>query len=201
MNNNGSEDPIQDTFRHLESDWHYLLKVDEERGTPREHLDAEQNQALERLSRTALLEESSEPGFILTEPGRKMKDTVKDIINLTRYKNSRTSVLAIEDDPNMANMLERWMEDELDYKIVGSDEYNSEINAEIDVVVIERFLNKGNLEDIIGQIKSKWPEKPVITLLGVDPELEGKDFGEDEYMVKPVDKEEFIQKIRDVKNR
>lgn len=200
MTNHGTGDPVQNTFRRLESDWHLLLKIDEEHGMSKNQLDAEQNQALERLSKTALLEENNGPEFRLTESGRKMKDTVEEIINLTGYRDRDVNVLAIEDDPDMASMLGRWMENELEYKIIGSEEYRKEISVNIDVVVVERFLKK-NVEDIINEIKSEWPEKPIIALLGADPDLEDKDLKADEHIVKPVSKDEFIQKIRDAKNR
>lgn len=112
------------------------------------------------------------------------------------------NILIIEDEPRIAQLLQRGLE-ELGYKTTVA--YDGLLGKkmlwqhEYDLVIMDIILPKINGIDLCREIKESYPVLPIImlTALGTtDDKLEGFDAGADDYLVKPFDFRELEARVR-----
>lgn len=187
----------EDFFKELSDSWRYILDIPED-GLMIKDIDRYELRSLKKLSDLYILEKKTRPPrFELTEAGISMREAF-ELLTATGTSAGPTepvNVVIIEDDDIMAQMFERWLGDTFEVKIVGSSDYIDAVTPETDVIVVERFLKEKKCSDMIEEIRQRWSDMPVLAIVGVKPEIEDVELGADEYLVKPINREELIESI------
>ena len=113
-----------------------------------------------------------------------------------------SSILIIEDEERVANLIKQGLEEQGFVTTVASDgETGKElaIDNHFDVIITDIILPKMNGIDLCREIRLQKPDVPIImlTALGTtDDKVEGFDAGADDYLVKPFDLRELHVRIR-----
>ncbi|MEG1574642.1 MAG: response regulator transcription factor [Bacteroidales bacterium] len=113
----------------------------------------------------------------------------------------QASILLVEDDSRMAELIRRGLEDN-DYAVTvssdGAEGISIALNHHFDVIITDIILPSVNGLDLCKQIKSTNENYPIImlTALGAtDDKVDGFDAGADDYMVKPFEMRELTARI------
>lgn len=116
-------------------------------------------------------------------------------------------ILAIEDDPAILRMLERGLA-AAGHQVLtaesGEDGALLAVDEAVDVVLLDITLPELGGHEVLGRIRARRPELPVLMLTARD-DLESKvralDGGADDYLTKPFAFEELLARIRAMTRR
>lgn len=102
------------------------------------------------------------------------------------------SVLIVEDEVPLAELFVAWLEDSYDcHTAFNGDEALARIDADIDVVLLDRRMPGLSGDDVLNEIRARGFDCPVGMVTAVEPDFDIVEMGFDGYIVKPVAVEEL----------
>lgn len=110
----------------------------------------------------------------------------------------RPTLLLVDDDAQTADLYEEFLSD--DYRVLtaeSADEALAIVDASVDVVLLDRRMPRGSGDDVLLEIRDRDVGCRVVMVTGVKPERDVLDLPFDDYLVKPVTRDE----IRDAVSR
>lgn len=102
------------------------------------------------------------------------------------------TILVVEDETELVETFARWLRPE--YKVIttrSADEALTEINDDIDVVLLDRRLPDRPGGEVLREIRDRGYDCRIAMITAVDPDIDILDMDFDDYIVKPVPKEEL----------
>lgn len=110
----------------------------------------------------------------------------------TPPEEERPTVLLVEDDVGLADLFAAWLADSYDVRVAyNCDAAFRELDATVDVAVLDRHLPDGSGDDIVAAIREREFDCGVAMVTAVRPDADVATMGFDEYLVKPVGREEL----------
>lgn len=112
------------------------------------------------------------------------------------------NILIIEDDPRVAELIQRGLEEQGFAPTLAYDGLSGKklaLQYHYDLIITDIILPKMDGLDLCKQIREIKPDTPIImlTALGTtDDKVEGFDAGADDYLVKPFEMRELLVRIR-----
>jgi DNA-binding response OmpR family regulator len=104
----------------------------------------------------------------------------------------RPRVLIVDDEERVANTYELRLGDEYDTTVTLSGEEALQVVDEtFDVVLLDRRMRGTNGDQALEEIRRRGLDCRVVMLTAVDPDFDITDMEFDDYVVKPVDKDEL----------
>lgn len=121
-----------------------------------------------------------------------MPKTISDKTNT-----DEATVLVVEDEQDIATLYGDWLQDKYTvYTAADGEEALTKIDAEIDVVLLDRQLPKLSGKEVLDTIRDRDLPCQVIIVSGVEPDFDLISMEFDGYLVKPVSKEEIRTAVR-----
>lgn len=109
------------------------------------------------------------------------------------------TVLVVDDEPEVADSYALRLQDEFDVKTAyGGEEALEMIDEEIDVVLLDRRMPDMSGDEVLSRIRYKQLDPAVAMLTAVEPDMDIALMPFDEYIVKPADREELLEKIEGI---
>ncbi|MFT4922197.1 MAG: two-component system response regulator AdeR [Haloarculaceae archaeon] len=111
-------------------------------------------------------------------------------------------VLTIEDEPEIIDTYELWLED--DYEILAAQDGEKGLELlddSVDIVLLDRMMPKLSGEEVLEQIRSRNLDCCVAIVSAVDPDFDILEMGFDAYLPKPVTSEELHKTITNLLDR
>ena len=111
-------------------------------------------------------------------------------------------ILVVEDEPKMAGLLKRGLEQEgysIDVSLDGVDGLHLATENDYDAVVLDVMLPELDGIEVCRQMRERGRWAPVLMLTareGVSDRVTGLDAGADDYVIKPFSFEELIARLR-----
>lgn len=113
-------------------------------------------------------------------------------------EDERPRVLVVDDEERVAQTYELRLGDEYDTDVaLSGDEALDIIDESFDVVLLDRRMPGTTGDEVLEEIRKRGLDCRVVMLTAVDPDFDIADMDMDDYVVKPVDKDE----LRDVVER
>ncbi len=107
---------------------------------------------------------------------------------------SRPTVLVVDDDEDLADTCRYWLEDD-DYRVVtaysGEDALDA-VDDQIDLVLLDRRMPRKSGDETLDVLRAEGYEFPVAMMTAVAPDTDIVDMPFDEYLVKPVDRDDVV---------
>jgi DNA-binding response OmpR family regulator len=101
-------------------------------------------------------------------------------------------VLIIEDEPDVAETYERWLQSEYDVRVAASgSEALDQLDDKVDVVLLDRMMPKMSGSEVLEEIRNRGIDCRVAMVTAVDPDFDIIEMGFDEYVTKPPDRDEL----------
>ncbi len=105
-------------------------------------------------------------------------------------------VLVVDDEPDLADLYAVWLRGEYDVRTAyGGDEALSEIESGVDVAFIDRLMPRISGGELLSHIRSEGYDCRVSIVTAVEPDFDIIEMGFDEYMVKPIRREELREVV------
>lgn len=102
------------------------------------------------------------------------------------------TVLIVDDDPQVRDLYQRFLEDE--YTVLVADDGETaleQMSDEVDVVLLDRRMPGLAGDEFLNDIRDQGYDCPVAMVTAVNPDLDILELGFEDYLVKPVTREEI----------
>lgn len=104
-------------------------------------------------------------------------------------------VLVVEDEPDIAETYERWLQDYDVRRAETADEALATVDDSVDVVLLDRMLPGRSGSEVLAEIRSRGIDCRVAMVTAVDPGLDVLEMGFDEYLTKPPGRDELRKTV------
>lgn len=114
----------------------------------------------------------------------------------------RRTVLAVDDESDYLDVYTSWLEDEYEVRTATDGEAALDaIGDDIDVVLLDRLMPGLSGDEVLEEIRRRGVDTRVAMITAVAPELDIIDLGFDDYLVKPVSRDELEAVVRSLLTR
>jgi len=105
-------------------------------------------------------------------------------------------VLVVDDEPELADLYAAWLRGEYDVRTAyGGAKAISAIESGVDVAFIDRLMPRMSGSELLTHIRSEGYDCRVAIVTAIEPDFDIIEMGFDEYMVKPIDREELREVV------
>lgn len=108
---------------------------------------------------------------------------------MTSHSPPDTTVLVVDDESGIRDLLEAWLED--DYEVLSAGDGKQALDLldeSIDVALLDRRMPGVTGDDVLRTIRDRGYTFPVAMITAVSPDVDIVDMAFDDYVVKPVTK-------------
>lgn len=106
--------------------------------------------------------------------------------------NGGDTVLVVDDETRLADLFSTWLESEWTIKTAYDGESALEqLDDDVAVVLLDRRMPGLSGDEVLDRIRDSEYETRVVMVTAVDPDFDIIEMGFDDYLVKPVSKEEL----------
>ena len=114
----------------------------------------------------------------------------------------QTEVVIVEDDTSLADLYAEWLSDDYDVTIAhNAEDALTAISSSSDLILLDRKLPDRSGDEILAEIRNQGNDTPVAMVSAVDPTPEIQKLDIDEYLKKPVQKEQLTGLVEDLLRR
>lgn len=114
----------------------------------------------------------------------------------------RPVVLVVEDEPDVAETYERWLQSTYDVRTAASGEEALErVEESVDVVLLDRMMQGISGEAVLEELRERGVDCRVAMVTAVNPDFDVIEMGFDEYVLKPPEREELHDTIERLLDR
>jgi DNA-binding response OmpR family regulator len=111
-------------------------------------------------------------------------------------------VLVVDDEPQLADLFATWLEaDWTAAAAYSGSEALQKVDSSTEIVLLDRRMPGQSGDDVLEQLREEGYDCRVIMVTAVDPDFDIIEMGFDDYLVKPVSKDELLQAVESVASR
>ena len=111
-------------------------------------------------------------------------------------------VLVVDDNRAIANTYTAFLSDEYAVRTAyNGKEALDELGPDVDVVLLDRRMPEVSGDAVLEEIQARQLDCRVVMLTAVDPDFDIIDMGFDEYLVKPIEREELNDVVEEMLER
>jgi len=108
----------------------------------------------------------------------------------------RGTVLVVEDETHLAELYSEYLDDEYDVRTAyGGVEAIEMLASDLDVVLLDRRMPIVSGNEVLAEIEKRGLQCRVAMVTAVDPDFDIIDMGCDDYVVKPVTRDEMADLV------
>jgi DNA-binding response OmpR family regulator len=141
--------------------------------------------------------------YVLSSKGRALIPALEvlDAWN-QRYEEDQSSVLILEDERMVANILEDYFSDSYDVQYVPTGtEALEAYTADTDLIIIDRNLEGMSGDTVATRIRANHEQQLLLCVSGVEPDNDIYELDYDDYIHKPVEEDEMRTRMELLLNR
>lgn len=114
----------------------------------------------------------------------------------------RPTVLVVEDERALIELYVRWLETSYDVRTAeGGEAALSELSDDVDVVLLDRLMPGMSGDEVLQEIRQHYTGIKVAMVTAVEPDFDVISMGFDDYLTKPVEREELLETIERLLDR
>ncbi|MGB9933231.1 response regulator [Haloarcula amylolytica] len=115
-------------------------------------------------------------------------------------KGRRATILVVDDEPAVADMYAEQLRDRYTIETAYSGEAAlSKLDSAVDVVLLDRRMPDLSGDEVLSAIREKRYDTRVAMVTAVDPDFDIIEMPFDDYVIKPVSKEDLFQTIEQLR--
>ena len=114
---------------------------------------------------------------------------------------SGSSVLVVEDEAELAELFAEWLATEYDVEIATTGEDALDLIDDVDVVLLDRLMPGISGDEVLETIRDRGYDCRVAMVTAVEPDFDVLEMGFDDYVVKPLFREDIRQLVRGLVER
>lgn len=110
--------------------------------------------------------------------------------------NRRPVVLVVDDDDQVRDLYETWLEGDYDVRSADSGAAALDIvDDDVDVVLLDRRMPDTSGDEVLDEIRTRGLDCRVVMLTAVDPDVDIIDMEFDDYVTKPVTQDDIVDTV------
>lgn len=113
------------------------------------------------------------------------------------------TVLVVDDEPDVVSMYAAWLED--DYEVLTAEDGESALSTidtnDVDVVLLDRRMPDMRGDEVLEELRDRGEDCRVAVVTAVEPDFDIIDMGFDDYLTKPVSKEDVHETVESLLQR
>ena len=114
-------------------------------------------------------------------------------------ENPRPVVLVVEDDEDLADFYTKWLGDEYEVRAAyGGQEALDQYDETVDVVLLDRRMPGLSGDEVLQRLRERPGDCRVAMVTAVSPEFDIVEMAFDDYLVKPVSKDELHRTVEEL---
>ena len=107
-----------------------------------------------------------------------------------------STVLVVDDERELAELYAAWLEPEYDVRTAyGGEEAIDAFDETVDVALMDRLMPRIAGDELLSYIRSTGHDCQVSIVTAVEPDFDIIEMGFDEYLVKPIEREELNEVV------
>ncbi|THE63036.1 response regulator [Salinadaptatus halalkaliphilus] len=111
-------------------------------------------------------------------------------------------ILVVDDESRLADLFAAWLEADWSVETAYDGEQALEAMSEsVDVVLLDRRMPGLSGDEVLEKFRDREYDSRVVMVTAVDPDFDIIQMGFDDYLVKPVSKDELLEMVEDVSTR
>ncbi|WP_299236834.1 response regulator [Natronomonas sp.] len=117
-------------------------------------------------------------------------------------EDDQPTVLVVEDERALIELYVRWLEN--DYTVLtatGGEEALEQFDERVDVVLLDRLMPGMSGDEALEEIRGRSSDCKVAMVTAVEPDFDVISMGFDDYLTKPVEREEMVETIQRLLSR
>ena len=117
-------------------------------------------------------------------------------------ESDRPTVLVVEDERALIELYVRWLEGTYDVRTAeGGKAALEQLDDEVDVILLDRLMPGMSGDEVLVEAKERVPSAKVAMVTAVEPDFDVIAMGFDDYLTKPVEREELLDAIERLLSR
>jgi DNA-binding response OmpR family regulator len=114
----------------------------------------------------------------------------------------RPTVLIVEDEPDLADLYATWLDEQYDVRTAyGGNEALELFDPDVNVVLLDRRMPDMSGDEVLTSIREDGGECRVAMVTAVEPDFDIVAMGFDDYLVKPVAKDDLHRVVANLLRR
>jgi DNA-binding response OmpR family regulator len=114
----------------------------------------------------------------------------------------KATVMVVEDEGPLVEIYARWLSDEFEvYSAQNGSEALGQIDESVEVVLLDRLMPGMSGDEVLEAISEAGYTPRVAMVTAVEPDFDIITMGFDDYLTKPVDREELVETVRRLVSR
>jgi DNA-binding response OmpR family regulator len=115
---------------------------------------------------------------------------------------SPSCVLVVEDEAELAELFAEWLSEEYEVRVAtGGEEALDRADADVDVVLLDRLMPGISGDEVLERIRDRDLSVRVAMVTAVEPDFDVLEMGFDDYVVKPLFREDVRRLVRGLLER
>lgn len=113
-----------------------------------------------------------------------------------------STILIVDDESRLADLFAAWLQNDWQVETAYDGETALEkMSAEVDIVLLDRRMPGLSGDEVLEQIREEGYDSRVVMVTAVDPDFDIISMGFDDYVVKPVSKDELREVVDRIEQR
>ena len=113
------------------------------------------------------------------------------------WGSDRATVLVVDDDRAVADLYASWLRPEYDvHAVYGGEAALEAVDDSVDVVLLDRRMPDVDGDEVLVAVRDRGYDCRVGMVTAVSPDRDVLDLGFDDYVCKPVDRQELLEVVR-----
>ena len=111
---------------------------------------------------------------------------------------SRT-VLVVDDEPDLADLYAAWLGERYETRVAyGGAEALDQFDEDVDIALIDRLMPEMSGDEVLSNIREAGTGCQVAMVTAVEPDFDIIEMGFDDYLVKPILRDELLEAVGDL---
>jgi DNA-binding response OmpR family regulator len=120
---------------------------------------------------------------------------------VTASEEART-ILVVDDEPDLADLYAAWLDEQYETRVAyGGSEALEGFDGAVDVALIDRLMPEMSGDEVLERIRETGHDCQVAMVTAVEPDFDIIEMGFDDYLVKPILRDELLKAVGDLISR
>ncbi|MHB9286748.1 HalX domain-containing protein [Halobacteriales archaeon Cl-PHB] len=112
------------------------------------------------------------------------------------------TVLVVDDEEDIADLYTTWLEmDQSVRTAYGGKEALEKVDGDVDIVFLDRQMPDYSGDEVLAEIRDRELDTRVVMVTAVDPDFDIVEMGFDDYLTKPVMREDLAEAVESMLER
>lgn len=121
---------------------------------------------------------------------------------MTAQQSRTWTILIVDDEPGIRDLMTAWLHGEYDVRVAeDGEEALAKLDDEVDIALLDRRMPGISGDELLRELRDRDYTFPVGMITAVTPDVDIVDMPFDDYVVKPVTKDELVRTVELLQKR